>query len=222
MEQTVTATGRDKAGSAASRRMRGAGQVPGVVYGSGKPRLISLDHDSLHRNLSHEAFHSSVLNLEVDGKKFSVLLRDVQSHPVNDRILHVDFQSIASDTKVGMTVPIHYINAENSPGVKLNHGVFSVIEANLEIHCLPRDLPENIEVDVGHLEINNNIHLSEIQAPAGVTFDALARGEDPSIATILPPQKEEEVVQEAAEEEVPETDEQSETDTERQAPPEAA
>ena len=206
MEHTVTAVARTGTGGSANKRLRREGRVPGIVYGAGEPRLISVDHDQLHRDLSHEQFHSSVLSLDLEGEKIAVLLREVQSHPVEDHVLHVDFQAIAENEQISMTVPIHFANADSAPGVKLNHGVFSVIEAELGIHCLPRDLPEHISVDVGHLEINHSIHLSEIQAPPGVTFDALARGEDPSVATVLAPQKEEEeevVAAEAEEAEQP-------------------
>ena len=103
--------------------------------------MISVKHATLHKDLSHEAFHSSVLSLDLDGEKMSVLLREVQSHPVVDKLLHVDFQAIAADAEINMTVPIHYANADSSPGVRLNHGVFSVIEAELEIQCLPRTFP---------------------------------------------------------------------------------
>lgn len=212
MEHTVTATARTDKGSSVNRRLRNGGRVPGVVYGVGEPRMISVDAAVLEKDLSHEAFHSSVLSLVLDGEKMAVLLRDFQSHPVNDKVLHVDFQAIAEDAEISMTVPVHFVNAEVSPGVKLNHGVFSVIVDELSIHCLPRDLPENISVDVSHLEINDNIHLSEIKAPAGVKFDALARGEDPPLASVLAPQKEEEVaeapeeaaVEDAAQAEAPE------------------
>ncbi|MBF2735799.1 MAG: 50S ribosomal protein L25/general stress protein Ctc [Betaproteobacteria bacterium AqS2] len=190
MEHSVAATARPAKGGAAARRLRRAGQVPGIVYGEGEPRMIALDEAVLTRQLSQESFHSSILSLELDGAKVPVLLRDFQSHPVNDAVLHVDFQAVAADSKVSMTVPLHFVNADTAPGVKLSHGIFSVIEDSVGVHCLPKDLPENIEVDVGHLEINHSVHLSEVKIPAGVTFDALIRGEDPSIATVLAPKAE--------------------------------
>lgn len=198
MELTVEASARSDQGRSANRRLRAGGRVPGIVYGRGEPRKISVDGAVLERSLSHEAFHSSVLDLDLDGEKLSVLLREVQSNPVDDRVLHVDFQAIADDVEINMTVPLHFINAESSPGVKLSHGVFSVIEDEVGIHCLPRDLPGNVEVDVGHLEINSNIHLGEIKPPPGVKFAALVRGEDPALATVLAPQKEPEPVAEEA------------------------
>ena len=210
MEYTVAAVARTATGSAAVKRMRRTGQVPGIIYGTGTTRLITVDHDVLHRSLMHEAFHSSVLKLDLDGEPLSVLLREVQSHPVVDQILHVDFQVIAADTLIQMTVPIHYVNAELAPGVKLNHGIFSVIEAELDVHCLPKDLPEHIEVDVSELQLNHSVHLSELVVPPGVSFDALTRGEDPSIATVLAPKVE--VEETAISEETDVSQEETETD----------
>ncbi len=201
MDFKVVATGRTGTGSGAAKRLRAGGRVPGIVYGSGAPRMIEVDHDELHSDLSHEAFHSTVLSLELDGALQPVLLRDVQSHPVADRILHVDFQAIAEDAEIWMTVPIHYENQENAPGVRLRHGVFSVIEADVAVHCLPKDLPGHISVDAGHLELNQSIHLSEIAAPPGVRFDALTRGEDPSLVTVIAPKGEVEEQPEAGGEE---------------------
>ena len=198
MQHTVVATARTAKGGAAARRLRRESQVPGIVYGGGEPRMIALERDALAKQLSQESFHSSILNLELGGDKFAVLLRDYQSHPVNDAVLHVDFQAVAADSKVSMTVPLHFVNAENSPGVKLNQGIFSVIEDSVGVHCLPKDLPENITVDVSHLELNQSVHLSAIPVPEGVTFDALVRGEDPSVATVLAPKQEVEDEQPAA------------------------
>lgn len=198
MEHTVTAASRTGKGRGAVRRLRAAGKVPGIVYGSNDaPQAIVLDHHRLQLDLEHEAFHSTVLNLEIDGRKQPALLREVQSHPVNGKILHVDFQAVAADVEIAATVTIHYHHAENSPGVKLNHGIFSATTTELHVHCLPKDLPESLDVDVGHLEINQTLHLKDITVPAGVRLDALIRGENPSLATILPPAAEEEKVDDA-------------------------
>lgn len=200
-DHTVAATARTTKGSAAARKLRRAGKVPGIVYGAAGERLIELDHAEMVAKLASEAFHSSVLDLRIGDEAVPALLREVQSHPIDaDKLVHIDFQAIDADTAIGVTVPVHYENFLVSPGVKLNHGVFSVTEAELQIHCLPKNLPESIVVDVSHLELNQSVHLSEVKAPAGVTFDALERGDDPTIATVLPPQKEEEPKPEAVEE----------------------
>ena len=192
---TVIAELRTEKGSSAAKRMRRGNKLPGIVYGPAGERMIKLDLAKLQQQLSHESFHSSVLDLRIGDESVPALLREVQSHPIDDNdLVHVDFQAIAADTAISVTVPAHYENYMESPGVKLNHGVFSGTEAELQIHCLPKNLPESITIDVSHLEINQSVHLSEVKAPEGVTFDALERGEDPSIATVLPPQKEEEVI----------------------------
>ena len=212
MEHTVTAINRSENGRAAVRRLRRDGKVPGIVYGGGKnePTMISIEGKPLERQLSQESFHSSILNLQLDDKKIQVLLRDFQSHPVTDHILHVDFQAVDAQSEITVTIPFHFVEAQSSPGVKLNHGIFSVTLAEIEVSCLPKDLPENITVDVSHLDLNQSLHLSEVQVPTGVSFTALARGEDPSVATVLPPQKEEVEVTETTEEE---TTEEQATDT---------
>lgn len=182
------------------RRLRRTGKVPGIIYGIGEPEQIIVDEHSLQLDLQrHEAFYSSVLNVEIDGRKQAALLREVQSHPVTGHLLHVDFQAVAENIEIAATVPLHFLDAENSPGVKLNHGIFSATNTELHVHCLPKDLPSFISIDVSHLDINDSIHLSDIEVPAGVRPDAIARGEDLVLAAVLPPQQEEEpIVDEAA------------------------
>lgn len=167
MQYTVSAKLRTAKGTSTARRMRRAGKVPGIVYGAGTPVMIEVDHHALQLNLAHEAFYSSVLNLDIEGKSQLALLRDVQLHPANDRALHVDFQAVAEDTEIAATVPIHYLNVENCPGVKLNHGIFSVTVTDVPVHCLPKNLPESLSVDADHLEINQVIHLSRSKSAPG-------------------------------------------------------
>ena len=166
----VTATTRNTQGTGASRRLRRAGRVPGIVYGStAAPVNIELDHNELFHALRKEAFHSSILDLEVDGSGGgSVLLRDVQYHPFKQQVLHFDFQRVAANEKIHVRVPIHYVNAETSPAVKLSANVVSHVMNDIEVTCLPKDLPEFIEVDLGSLEAQGAVHVSDLKLPDGV------------------------------------------------------
>ncbi len=186
MQFEINANKRDGQGTGASRRLRHAGRVPGIVYGAGKaPQSIDLDHKELYFSMKNEAFHSSVLSLNLDGAMESVLLRDFQMHPYKQQILHVDFQRVDATHKVHVKVPLHFKNAESSPGVKLSGGVVSHVMTEVDIACLPADLPEFIEVDLMNLESGHSLHLSHLQLPAGVELPQLARGEDPTVVTIL-------------------------------------
>ncbi|MBL8520605.1 MAG: 50S ribosomal protein L25/general stress protein Ctc [Betaproteobacteria bacterium] len=174
-------------GTGASRRLRRADRVPGIVYGADKPAsVIELDHKDLYINLKKEAFHASILDMELDGKSEQVLLRDVQMHPFKKNVLHVDFQRVDANKKIHMKVPLHFINEEISPGVKQSGGIASHIVNELDITCLPKDLPEFITVDLKDLSAGHTLHLSGLKMPAGVTA-VTHRGEDPSIATIIIP-----------------------------------
>lgn len=195
MEYTVIAQTRTEDGRSAARRLRRAGKVPGIIYGIGKPEKIVVDHHDLQLSLQrHEAFHSSVLSVEIDGRKQPALLRELQLHPVTNHILHIDLQAVAEDVEISATIPLHYLDAENSPGVKLSHGIFSITTVEIAVRCLPKDLPEFINVDASKLELNESIHLSDIKVPDGVRPDALARGENPVLAAVLAPQSETEEV----------------------------
>ncbi len=167
----VVATTRSVQGTSASRRLRRTGKVPGIVYGSSDaPVSIELDHNDLFHALRKEAFHSSILDLELDGSAASsVLLRDVQMHPFKQQVLHIDFQRVAADTKIHVRVPIHYVNAENSPAVKLSANVISHVMNDIEVICLPKDLPEFIEIDLGALEAQGAVHVSDLKLPDGVS-----------------------------------------------------
>ena len=186
MKTEIKAAKRDGQGSGASRRLRHSGRVPGIVYGADKaPQAIDLDHKDLMLNLRHEAFHSSVLSLDLDGEKQSVLLKDVQRHPYRPQILHVDFQRVDAAHKIHVKVPLHFLNAEICPGVKLEGGVVSHVMTEVDVTCLPGSLPEFIEVDCKDLAVGHSVHLSHLTLPAGVESVQLHRGEDPTVATIL-------------------------------------
>jgi large subunit ribosomal protein L25 len=166
----VVATTRSAQGTSASRRLRRTGKVPGIVYGStDAPVSIELDHNDLFHSLRKEAFHSSILDLEIDGSAASsVLLRDVQMHPFKQQVLHIDFQRVAANEKIHVRVPLHYINAEGSPAVKISANVISHVMNDIEVICLPKDLPEFIEIDLGNLEAQGAVHVSDLKLPEGV------------------------------------------------------
>jgi large subunit ribosomal protein L25 len=186
MQIEINAVKRDAQGTGASRRLRRAGRVPGIVYGNGvAAQAVDLNHKDLYFGLKNEAFHSSVLTLNLDGVKEPVLLRDFQMHPYKPLVLHIDFQRVDANQKIHMKVPLHFVNSEVAPGVKLAGGVVSHLMTEAEVQCLPSVLPEFIEVDLSKLEAGQTIHLSDLPLPAGVEFASLARGEDQGIANIL-------------------------------------
>ena len=181
MQFEFTAFARTTEGRGASRRMRRTGKAPGIVYGGAvAPQPIELDHNALFHALRNEAFHASILTMQLDGAATKVLLRDVQMHPFKNEILHVDFQRIDENKKIHMKVPLHFVNAEESPAVKLAGAIISHIATELNISCLPKDLPEFIEVDLSALEAGKSIHVSELKLPSGVT--PLTHGKDPVVA----------------------------------------
>ncbi|HEV2609901.1 MAG TPA: 50S ribosomal protein L25/general stress protein Ctc [Noviherbaspirillum sp.] len=179
----VIAFPRKEQGSGASRRLRNAGQTPGIVYGGTTPPVaIALDHNALFHALKKETFHSSILDMEIEGKVEQVLLRDFQMHAFKQLVLHADFQRVDAKQKIHTKVPLHFINAEVSPAVKLSSAVISHVMNELDVSCLPGDLPEFVEVDLANMEAGGTIHLSDIQLPKGVT--AVLHGQDnPTIAT---------------------------------------
>ncbi|MDB5991526.1 MAG: ribosomal protein [Herbaspirillum sp.] len=180
----VIAFVRKEQGTGASRRLRNAGQTPGIIYGgTSAPVSISLDHNALYHALKKETFHSSILDLEIDGKVEQVLLRDFQVHAYKQLVLHADFQRVDASQKIHVKVPLHFINAEISPAVKLASGIISHVMADLDITCLPKDLPEFVEVDLGALEVGNSIHLADIKLPNGVTAVIHGGEDNPTIAT---------------------------------------
>ncbi len=190
MQIEVIAFKRDAQGTGASRRLRRSGFVPAVIYGGEKaPAMIQLDHNALYHALRKESFHSSVLNIKVDGQAEMAVLRDVQMHPYKQQILHVDLQRVDKDHKIHVKVPLHFVNAEQSPGVKLGGGIASHVMTEVDVACLPGNLPEYIEVDMGSLQVGQSIHLNDIALPAGVEPVAHLKAENPVLASIASTQK---------------------------------
>jgi len=193
-----TAFPRATEGRGASRRMRRAGKAPGIVYGgTAEPTPIELDHNALFHALRNEAFHSSILSMKLDGNSGKVLLRDVQMHPFKNEILHVDFQRVDENRKIHMKVPLHFVNGEVSPAVKLHEAIISHVMTELDVSCLPKDLPEFIEVDLSGLDTGHSIHVSALALPAGVSV--ATRGKlDPVVATAVIPRAPAETEEEVA------------------------
>ena len=176
---------RDNLGKNASRRLRRSGRIPGTVYGANKePQSISLSHDDVLHQLDREAFYSSILTINIDAEREQVVLKDLQRHPYKPEILHIDFLRIDEKQKITMRVPLHFINEHLCPGVKSGGGVVSRIMTELEISCLPGDLPEYIDVDLANVELGETIHLSDIVLPEGVEIYALLSGGDASASVV--------------------------------------
>lgn len=185
---TVIATVRSEQGSSASRRLRRAGRVPAVVYGVGtQAASIELDHNSIYHALRKEEFHSSILDLDVAGSVEKVLLRAVQWHPYKQQVLHVDFQRVNEKQAIHVKVPLHFINADVSPAVKVGSAIVNHVMNELDITVLPADLPQFIEVDLTNLELGQSIHISELVLPKGVTVTNHGNEEDPAVVTALAP-----------------------------------
>jgi len=187
MNFEFTAFARTQEGRGASRRMRRAGKAPGIVYGgTAAPQPIELDHNALFHALRNEAFHASILTMKLDGSASRVLLRDVQMHPFRNEILHVDFQRVDENRRIHMKVPLHFVKEETSPAVKISGALVSHVLNDIDIACLPRDLPEFIEVDLANLTVGQSLHASGLKLPAGVTL--VSHGKlDPVVATAVMP-----------------------------------
>ena len=201
---------REDNGKGASRRLRRQGRVPAIIYGAGRPpRALSFDHNKVLRELQNESFYSSVLNIKVGDKSQAAIVKDIQRHPSKRVVMHMDFQRIVADEKIKMNVPIHYLNAETSKGVKLEGGSVSQLVNDVEVSCLPKDLPEYFEVDIEELGLNEMLHLSDIKLPDGVEIPELAQGpeHDHAIVSIqvikVAAEPEEEEVAEGEEGEAP-------------------
>ena len=178
---------RAKQGTGASRRLRITGRTPGIVYGGTTPATpIELDHNALWHAIKKEAFHASILDMELNGTESKVLLRNVQMHPFKQLILHIDFQRVEATTKLQMKVPLHFSGEETSPAVKLDACLINHIANELEITCLPADLPEFIAVDLSNLKKGTSLHVNDMSLPQGVT--AVTRGkENPVIVSVVTP-----------------------------------
>ena len=187
MKIEFSANKRALQGTGASRRLRRAGRVPGILYGGeNAAQPIEVDHNQIFHNLKLEAFHASVLNMDLDGEKQQVLLRDVQMHPFKLQVLHADFQRVAADRKIHMKVPLHFVNADVAPGVKQQGGVVSHVLNELDVSCLPADLPEFIEVDLKDVAVGHSVHVKDLNLPQGVEA-ILHKGENPVVASIVVP-----------------------------------
>lgn len=177
---------RDTKGTSASRRLRNAGKIPAIMYGAGKdPVTLSLDHNAIFRNLQNEAFYTSILTVNIAGKSEQAVLRDMHMHPVRPRIDHVDLQRISATEKLHMRIPLHFIGQDVAPGVKLKGGIVSHLMNEVDVTCLPHQLPEHLVVDMSNIDLGESIHLTDIPLPEGVTISSLAHGgDDLAVATI--------------------------------------
>jgi len=195
----VNAMPRSAQGKGASRRLRHAARVPGILYGGGQPAAsIEVDHKELAQHLKQEAFHASILTLNLEGGKLPALLRDYQMHPWRQQVMHVDFQRVAKDRKIHMKIPLHFVNAEVAPGVKTGGGSVNHVLTEIDVTCLPDDLPEYIDVDLSNLQMGHSIRLSELKLPKGVESSQLRGGDDAVVVTIPVPKAEPVVEEEVA------------------------
>ncbi len=178
-------------GTGASRRLRNVGKTPGILYGgTGEPQRIELDHNALWHALKKEAFHSTILEMELGGATAKVLLRDVQYHPFRQQVQHVDFQRVDANTRLHMKVPLHYKNAEESDAVKVDHCLVNPVMTELDISCLPGDLPEFIEIDLSGIKKGTSLHLADVKLPKGVK--AVTHGKpNPVLVSVVTPAAEE-------------------------------
>ena len=204
MEFLINAEKRETKGTSSSRNTRRLNLVPAIIYGAGsKEQMISLNKFEVNKHLESDGFYSQVLDVSIDGAKEQVILRDIQRHPAKQEILHIDFQRIRADQKINVTVPVNFINEEVSPGVKVNGGIVSHLITELEIICLPKDIPENITVDMVDLELDHPIHLKDLTLPTGVELTLLQRGDDDAgemgvvVIHMAKAEEEEEVLDEA-------------------------
>ena len=184
----IVAFERAKQGTGASRRLRNSGKTPGIVYGgSAEPQLIEVDHNALWHALKKEAFHSSVLDMEVAGTTAKVLLRDVQYHPYKQMVQHIDFQRVDDKTKLHMKVPVHYSGAEESTAVKIDKCMVTPIVTELDVSCMPSDLPEFIAVDLSGLKKGFSLHLKDVKLPKGVSAVTRGAQNNPALVSVIAP-----------------------------------
>jgi large subunit ribosomal protein L25 len=182
---------RETQGKGASRRLRHAGKVPAILYGGhAAARTLTLSHQKLLIMLDNERFYSTILNLKVGDQSQAAILKDVQRHPFKNAIVHIDFQRVEENEKIRISIPLHFTGAAVSPGVKSQGGLVSHMRTEAEVSCLPKDLPEFIEVDISGLSLNESIHLSQLKIPPGVVLVELAK-EDAAVVAIHSPRAEE-------------------------------
>ena len=176
---------REDEGKGASRRLRRGGRVPAIIYGAGRPpRMLAFDHNKVMKQLENESFFSSILNIKVGDKSQAAILKDVQRHPAKPQILHMDFQRVVEDQEIRMNVPLHFIGENIAPGVKMAGGKVSHLMTDVEVVCLPKHLPEFLEVDVSELGLDEMLYLSDIKVPEGVTLTDLAHGEGHNLPVV--------------------------------------
>lgn len=181
----LTAEFREDQGKGASRRLRKTGRTPAILYGGKRePRSLTLDMSKLQQALDNEKFYSSIVTLKVGDQTQAAVMRDLQRHPWKSLIVHVDFQRVLEDEAIRMLVPLHFLNQETAPGVKTQGGMVSHLKNELLIECLPKDLPEYIEVDIGAMQLNDSLKVSDIKLPAGVASVELQQGKDTSIVSV--------------------------------------
>ncbi|PKM45597.1 MAG: 50S ribosomal protein L25 [Gammaproteobacteria bacterium HGW-Gammaproteobacteria-1] len=170
---------RNDLGKGASRRLRREGKVPAVLYGGHKDATsLTMSHNELFHHLENEAFYSHILTIKIDGKDEQAVLKDLQRHPYKPVITHVDFQRVSASEKIRMHVPLHFVGGDMAPGVKVGGGIVTHNMNEVEVSCLPKDLPEFLEVDLSNCELNHSIHMSELKLGAGVELVELAHGHD--------------------------------------------
>ena len=184
----VVAYERSVQGTGASRRLRNAGKTPGIIYGGNEaPQAVELDHNALFHALRKEAFHSSILDIEVAGKSQKALLRDYQMHPFKPLVLHIDFQRVDAKQKIHVKVPSHFVNAEIAPAVKLGGALISHIATEIGVSCLPADLPEFIQVDLSKIEVGHAIHVKDVALPKGLSLVPHLEHENPVVVNARVP-----------------------------------
>jgi len=196
----VGAETRDDQGKGASRRLRRTGKVPAILYGGqGEPSNITLDQLKLLNVIEDEKFYSSIITLKLDGKDQQAIVKDIQLHPAKHQVLHVDLQRVLADQAIRIHLPIHFLNESTCPGVKTQGGLVSHLRTDVEISCLPKDLPEALEVDMAGMSLNDTVYLKDIKLPSGVTIPELSTGREIPVVSIHAPRAEEpEAVAEAA------------------------
>jgi len=207
-EFNLIAEMRDDQGKGASRRLRRQGMVPAVIYGAGRdPRNLMFDHNKVLRQLEDPSFYSSILNIKVGEKSRAAIVKDIQRHPSKKQIIHIDLQRIVEDEQIKMQIPIHYLGEEDAVGVKIGGGTVTKIMTELEISCLPKDLPEFLEVDISELELDQMLNVSDISLPEGVEISDIMKEQDQAIVSI---QEIKEIIEEEIEDEDSESDGESE------------
>lgn len=190
MKFEIDADARAGSGRSDSRKLRRLGRVPAIIYGGGKdPSSVTLDRNSLVQQMALEAFYTSILNIKLGKETQSVVVKEVQRHPAKSVVMHLDFQRIVADEEITISVPIHFIGEEVAIGVKEQGGVIEHAITDVEVSCLPANLPEYLEVDVSSLELNQILHLSDIKFPEGVTSTQLAHEHDQAVVAIHPPRR---------------------------------